>query len=257
VTNAWLIRVMWVAVVLLSLVGIATVVARFSFPDDLVLRLQPQRIRVLEALGRSDPAAVNRLPELERFERRFAANGTLTRWHILSGGLFIVLAPLQLAGPVRRRFPVLHRWSGRFLLVIGSVAAVTGLYFGIFLPIAGTAESIIIALVGILFLVAIMRAFRAIRRRDTVRHREWMLRAFGVMVAVPATRVMGAVLDVAFAPTGISLAKLFVIDLWVTWALVIGLTEWWIRHTRLTTRAAVVAERALATDRPAERPGDR
>jgi hypothetical protein len=252
-TNAWPIRALWVAVVLLSLVGVVTVVARFSFPDDLVLRFQPQRTRVLEMLGRSDPAAVTRLPELERFERRFAEHRTLTRWHIFSGGLFIVLAPLQLAGPVRRRFPVLHRWSGRFLLVIGSIAAVTGLYFGIVLPIAGIAESIIIVLVGVLFLVAIMRAFRAIRRRDAVRHREWMLRAFGVMVAVPATRVMGAVLDVAFAPTGISSARLFVIDLWITWALVIALTEWWIRHTRSAARAAVGAGRVLATDRCARR----
>jgi len=235
VTNAWLIRALWVAVVLLSLVGVATVVARYAFPDDLVLRFQPQRLRLLEALGRSDPAAVTRLPELERFERRFAEHRTLTRWHIFAGGLFIVLAPLQLARPVRRRFPVLHRWSGRSLLVSGTIAAVTGLYFGVFLPMAGIAESIIIVLVGALFLVATTRAFRAIRRRDAVRHREWMLRAFGVMVAVPATRVMGAVLDVALAPTGISSARLFVMDLWVTWPLVIGVTEWWIRHTRSAT----------------------
>jgi len=230
--QTWLIRPLWAAVVILSLVGVAIVVARFSFPDDLVLRFQPQRASLLEALGRPDPAAVTRRPELERFERRFAQHRALTRWHILSGGLFIVLAPLQLARPVRRRYPVLHRWSGRFLLVVGSIAAVTGLYFGIFLPIAGIAESTIIALVGLLFLVAIVRAFRAIRRRDAATHREWMLRAFGVMVAVPATRVMGALLDVAFAPTGISSARLFAIDLWVTWALVIGVTEWWVRRTR-------------------------
>jgi hypothetical protein len=75
-----------------------------------------------------------------------------------------------------------------------------------------------------------------------------MLRAFGVMVAVPATRVMGAFLDIAFAPTGISSATLFAIDLWVTWALVIGMTEWWIRHTRSAASAAVVPVRGLGTD---------
>jgi hypothetical protein len=108
-------------------------------------------------------------------------------------------------------------------------------------------------LVGTLFLVAIVRAFRAIRRRDPVRHREWMLRAFGVMVAVPATRVMGAILDVAFAPTGISSASLFVVDLWITWPLVIGTTEWWIRYTRPDTRAAVAPEGVLPVDRRARR----
>ena len=240
-TKAWRIRLLSAAVVLLSLVGVATVGARFSFPGDVTIRFQPHRLRLLEALGRSDPAAATRLSELARFERRFAEHRTLTRWHIFPAGFFIVLAPLQFAGSLRRRFPVLHRWSGRFLLVSGSIAAVTGLWFGIFLPIAGIAESTIIALVGILFLVAIVRAFRAIRRSDVVSHREWMLRAFGVMMAVPATRLMGAVLDVAFAPTGISSARLFVIDLWVTWALVIGMTEWWIRHTRSASRPAVAA----------------
>lgn len=251
--NRWFLRSLWAAVFLLSLVGVATVVARWSFPDDLTLRFQPHRLRMLETLGRADPAAVARLPELERFERRFAQHHTLTRWHIFSGALFIIFAPLQLAGRVRRRFPVLHRWSGRFLLVIGSIAAVTGLYFGIFLPIAGVAESTIIVLVGTLFLVAVVRAFRAIRRRDADSHREWMLRAFGVMLAVPTTRLMGMLLDVVFAPTGISSAKLFVIDLWVTWALVIGMTEWWIRHTRSSTRVPVLPGRALDTDRRARR----
>ncbi len=127
---------------------------------------------------------------------------------------------------------MLHRWSGRFLVVIGCLAAVTGLYFGIFLPIVGIAETTIITLVSVLFLVAIVRAFRAIRRGDVATHREWMLRAFGVVLAVPATRVTGVFLDVAFAPTGISSMKLLAIDLWITWALVIGVTEWWVRHTR-------------------------
>jgi hypothetical protein len=133
----------------------------------------------------------------------------------------------------------MRRSRGRFYRQSGA-SDIRWFYFGIVLPIARLAEFIIIVLVGILFLVAITRAFRAVRRRDAVRHREWMLRAFGVMVAVPATRVMGAVLDVAFAPTGNSSARLFVIDLWVTWALVIALTEWWIRHTRSAARAAFV-----------------
>jgi len=231
------IRALWVTVIFLSLVGVAIVVARLSFPDDLVLRAEPHRARMLEWLGRPDAAAAARRAEFERFERRFAEHRALTRWHIVAGGLFIAFAPLQLAGAVRRRFPALHRWSGRCLLVIGSTAAVTGLYFGTFLPAAGIAESIIVALVSLLFLVAIVQAFRAIRRHDVVRHREWMLRAFGVMTAVPATRVMGTVLDVSFAPAGISSATLFAIDLWITWALVLGATEWWIRRTRAATGA--------------------
>jgi hypothetical protein len=160
----------------------------------------------------------------------------LTRWHIFSGAFFLVFAPLQLAGRVRRRFQLLHRWSGRLLLVVGSVAAINGLVFGLVLPFAGTAESSIVALVGGLFLVSIVRAFRAIRGGDEASHREWMLRAYGVMMAVPATRVVGTILDVAMAPTGYDSATWLAIDLWITWIVVIAVTEWWIRCTRSEAR---------------------
>src|SRR5262245_41514890 len=91
----------WAVVVFLSLVGVAIVAPRASFPDDAVVRFQPQRQRLLEAIGRPDVAAAARLPELERFDQRFAQRRALTRWHIFSGGLFIVLAPFQLAIPLR------------------------------------------------------------------------------------------------------------------------------------------------------------
>jgi hypothetical protein len=216
----------------LTLVGGVIVAARLMYPDDFTIRVEPYRVRAITALGLPDPAAATRLIVLREFETHFAEHHALTRWHILTGGLFLSLASFQLAGRARARYPRIHRWTGRVALGSGCIGAVTGLYFGIFMPTAGAAESTIITLVSVLFLVAIACAFRAIRRGDAITHREWMLRAVAVMIGVPATRIAGTGLAIAFLPMGIATTTLLAIDLWITWAAVIAVTEWWIRRTR-------------------------
>jgi uncharacterized membrane protein len=223
---------LWSAMLFLTLVGGVIVAARLTYPDDFGIRLEPYRVRTINTLGLPDPAAATRVIDLRRFEAHFAEHHALTRWHILTGALFLFLAPFQLARRARARYPTIHRWTGRVALVSGCVAAITGLYFGVVMPIAGVAESTIITLVSSLFLFSVIRAFRAIRRGDTVTHREWMLRAVGVMVAVPATRVVGTGFAIALLPTGIATPTLLAIDIWVTWIVVIGVTEWWILSGR-------------------------
>lgn len=42
--------------------------------------------------------------------------------HIGSGALFLGMAPFQLIGAVRRRFPAYHRWAGRALVAAALIA---------------------------------------------------------------------------------------------------------------------------------------
>ncbi len=57
-----------------------------------------------------------------------------------------------------------RRWSGRLLLVLP--ATITGLWFGVLMPIPGAGEATVISLVAAYFVVSLARAFRAIRRGD-------------------------------------------------------------------------------------------
>jgi uncharacterized membrane protein len=201
---------------------------RSAYPADLAVRSEPVRQSLLRVFGVVDPLADGRAPELERFDRRFADHPRATVLHVLPGALFLLLAPLQFAASLRRRFPRLHRWCGRFLLALGLLTALAGFYFGLLMPFGGAGETAAIVLFGALFLTALERAFRAIRRGDVARHRAWMIRAFAVALGIATVRLVGAVLDVLLAPAGWPPAAFFVLTLWIGWSLTVVAGELWI-----------------------------
>lgn len=97
--------------------------------------------------------------------------------HMITGALITALAPLQLAGPVRRRWPALHRWSGR-ALVAGAVATgAAGLvYIALRGTVGGPAMSVAFAGYGICLIAAAAMALRMARAKTYARHRRWALR---------------------------------------------------------------------------------
>jgi len=196
----------------------------------------------MDALLRDDPFALERPVELARVDGRFAAHPLLTLVHVLLGGFFLLVAPLQFSARIRTRHIQFHRWSGRILLPAVVVSVLAGLYFGIFIPYGGPGEAAAIALFGGLFLVAICRAFLAIRRHQVARHREWMIRVFAIAIAISTVRVVAVVLDVALTPAGFRPPELFVLSLWTGWVITLGVAELWIRYTRPVRHILTVPE---------------
>jgi hypothetical protein len=234
---------LWIAVVLLVMVGVTAAVGRGLFLPDLARRADPVRQRAMMTLQRSDPFLARRPEELARFDGRFADNPVPTLLHVLPGGLFLVLAPLQFIPRIRDRHLQLHRWSGRLLLSIGLVATLAGLYFGLRMPYGGMAEAAAIAVFGGLFGFALVRAFVSIRTGRVASHREWMIRAFAIALGISTVRIVSAVLDFAFTPAGLPPPALFALSLWVGWASTLAAAELWIRYTRPRsgTRPAAVS----------------
>jgi hypothetical protein len=114
------------------------------------------------------------------------------------------------------------------------VATLPALYFGLLMPYAGLGEALAIGLFGGLFLLAITTAFMAIRRGQVARHREWMIRAFAIALAISTVRLVGAVVDIALTPAGFRQPELFVFSIWIGWIATVAAAEWWIRYTRYT-----------------------
>ena len=75
----------------------------------------------MDALRRDDPFALQRSAELARADGRFAAHPLLILLHVIPGGFFLLLAPLQFSTWIRTRHFRVHRWSGRVLLPAGLV----------------------------------------------------------------------------------------------------------------------------------------
>ena len=228
----FVLRLLWVGVVLLVLVGVGAVVGRGVFPGNFARRADPLRSEVLAALHRQDPLASQRPAELDRFDERFAARPLATMLHILPGGLLLVLAPLQFSSRIRNRNIRFHRWSGRVLVGAVILSALAGLYFGLRVPYGGSGEAAATAFFGVVLLVSVSLAVFAIRRGQVARHREWMIRAFAVALGISTVRVVGAVFDVALTPAGVSPPEVFVLSLWMGWTLTLAAAEAWIRYTR-------------------------
>ena len=93
-------------------------------------------------------------------------------------------------------------------------------------------ETAAVVVFGGLFLAAIATAFGAIRRREVARHREWMIRAFAVAIAISVVRVISVIADLLLTPGGVPPQTVFLISIWSGWILTLGIAELWIMRTR-------------------------
>ena len=126
----------------------------------------------------------------EPYNPGFLEYPTIVALHVILGGLYLVLAPLQFVRRIRSRHLGYHRWAGRVLVSIGLVVGTTGVFMGLVIPIAGWIGRGYISFFGVLFLVALVKSFVHIRAGRVALHREWMIRAFAIGLAVVTQRLI-------------------------------------------------------------------
>ena len=68
-----------------------------------------------------------------------------------------------------------------------------------------------------------------IRRKEVARHREWMIRAFGIALGVATTR---PIVGIFFAFRRLTPHEFFGIAFWLGFTITLVATEAWIDHTR-------------------------
>ena len=104
--------------------------------------------------------------------------------HMGTGALITLLVPFQLIGPQRRRFPRLHRWSGRVIVIAAIITAIGGLiYIALRGTIGGMPMNAGFTLYGVLMLLAAVQTIRHARARRIDRHNAWALRLFWLALA--------------------------------------------------------------------------
>ncbi len=168
-------------------------------------------------------------PPAGDIEYGYARNPLLTLLHILPGALFIVLGALQFIKPLRQRHPAVHRISGKIYLVIGLLVGITALIMSVKIRFGGIVESSAVIPFGIFFLYSLARAYRHIRRKEFEAHREWMIRAYSIGIAVATMRPL---IGLFFAFTSLPFNKFFGPSFWIAFILHSLVAEWWIRYTR-------------------------
>ena len=166
---------------------------------------------------------------------------TITALHVILGAVYLALAPFQFVSRLRSRWLGYHRWAGRLLVAVGFVVGMTALFMALVIPFSGWWERVVIGFFGGLFLVALGRGFLHIRAGRTARHREWMIRALAIALAIATMRlifipttfmVFASAHQRGTAPTFQQIATLSIVSFLLAFVLHSALAELWIRSTR-------------------------
>ena len=206
----WLNRLVWTAVFLLVLIALLAVGHRAVVLSDPSLMVRS-----------GNPAST--------VDTAFANYPILTFVHIIPGAVFMILGPLQFVRRIRAKHLRFHRWSGRVFFACGLVIGISALALTLQTSIGGANERAAIILFAIVFLFELIRAFLLIRRRRIALHREWMIRAFAIGLAIATIRpIVGAF----FATRQLSPHEFFGIAFWIGFTVHFILGEVWINYTR-------------------------
>lgn len=160
--------------------------------------------------------------------------------HVPSAATAMILGALQLVPRIRERRHV-HRRIGRAFLVVGTLAfVVTGIPLALTTP-SGDLTRFGVLVPALLWPVVAVAGFRAIRHRDVVRHREWMIRLYALTFFALTARLVTPLLLLAQVPV---MQRRYAGDVpsaveasipygqWLGWIIDLAVAEWIIRRTR-------------------------
>jgi hypothetical protein len=214
-------RTLWILTIILVLIGIAIVVRRLLFLID------------LQKAGGYAPGTQSRSPVPDT---GFAKHPLLTLIHIVPGLIFMLLAPLQFVKWIRSAYPRFIRVSWYIVFACGLVIGITALVMGFTMAIGGITETLAVTVYGILFLFSLLKAFIYLNT-DAALHREWMIRALAIGLAVSTTRPIVALFFATSRFTGLTVQQYFGPAFWIAFTLHIVVAEIWIRKTRKNEEA--------------------
>jgi uncharacterized membrane protein len=215
-------RWVWGAVIFLAAIGSAVALRR-------IVHLVPVVIGAYRP-----PAAAPKpaLAQLTALDDLFARYPILTLVHIVPGLFFMLLGPWQFSATIRARHVRWHRWNGRIFVCCGVVIGVSALLMSFGMPaIGGVNQAAATTLFGAFFLVALGKAVWHIRRKEVVLHREWMIRAFAVGLAVATIRPIIGIFFATSRVSGLTPREFFGIAFWIGFTVQLMAAEAWIRWT--------------------------
>ena len=177
---------------------------------------------------------------------RFIAAPVPVVLHIISVTTYCILGAFQFAPGLRRKYRRWHRVAGRVLVLVGLVAAGSGLWMALTYAIVPADNALLHSfrlLAGSGMALSLVIGFVAIGRRDVECHQVWMRRAYAIgqgagtqaVTQLPLILLFGALDDMTKA-----------LMMGGAWALNLGVAEWLIRRRR-QKRFALAAATPPAT----------
>lgn len=230
-----MVRVVWGAVIFLAVIGI-----EISAGRSLVLAFPTQFGRLVAVEEQLENWMMTffsaqfdgNYAHARELDAHFTKHRTLTLVHIVPGFLFMVLGPFQFIRRIRSKRIWVHRLIGRVFVASGLVIGLSALVMSFRMPMTGANETAALALFALIFLFDLGKAFWHIRRREIAQHREWMIRAFAIGLAVATIRPIVGLFFATSGLTHLTFREFFGTACWIGFTLHLIAAEIWVNYTR-------------------------
>lgn len=160
---------------------------------------------------------------------RFFASPSPVVIHIIASAVYALLGALQFVGRLWQRGSKWHRWVGRFLVPVGLLVGLSGVWMTVFYPRPEGASNLLYAfrlLFGTGMVLSIILGYLAILRKDVDQHLAWMTRAYAIGLGAGTQVVTGMVGALIFGtPNEFQNALLN----GAAWVINLAIAEWSIR----------------------------
>ena len=168
------------------------------------------------------------------FDAQFAVSGLDVPGHLFGAGLALLLAPLQLNGGVRRRWPRLHRIGGWLYAGAILIGGLSGLSLARHAQ-GGAASGVGFALLAAVWITVTAVGIGYAIAGDTARHRRWMWRSIALTTSALTLRI---ILGVGAGPLQLPFVPVYIFAAWTCWTFNLAVCETWLRWPRSGRRWA-------------------
>jgi uncharacterized membrane protein len=179
-------------------------------------------------------------PAMIPTDARFTASPLPVVLHIVCAATYALLGALQFAPRFRNRRPGWHRAAGRVLVVAGLGVAASALWLTLFFP-PQPGSGPLLFLLRLVFAPAMVGSLllgvAAIRRRDIMAHRAWMMRTYAIALAAGTQAFTEGVGGAVFGHGPLALDA----SRGAAWAINLAVAEWAVRRPSTAHRPRRVA----------------
>lgn len=159
--------------------------------------------------------------------------------HIVGSGLALVVGPLQFWSGLRRRSMFVHRWIGR-LYVVGVLIGGAAAFYLASHAGQGATFGISLSALGVAWWTTTGMAYLAIRLRQVIQHKEWVVRSYVVTFTFVTTRALA---ELGVLP---SLGRdPFATLVWLSWSMPLLVTEVILQGRKVITRRGATSGAAV------------
>lgn len=176
--------------------------------------------------------------------------------HAITGGLALLIGPIQFLPRVRARYPAAHRIAGRVYMICVAFSSIVSFGAGL-VSTSGMVAQFGFCFLAIIWFYSIVQAYRAIRQRQIQLHRIWMIRNYALTSAAILLRIWlggGIAYLVMTGNTAmlddVTQTPIYTTAAWISWVFPLIIAEWFINQ-RFIKAQATRQDQVVRKEQPA------